>query len=115
MNHILIIILVYLALVFSYCFYEYYYKRKIIENFENNSNWDDKISLQVLRDILGVFFNESEKTFNIPGGLSVSRFFPALEISDGGRTLVGLEFARGTLDNGTRMRYTLMSLGNLPV
>jgi hypothetical protein len=110
MNHILIIILFYLALVFGFCFYEYYYKKKILEKFENNGNWDDKIGLQVLRDMLGVFFNESEKSFNIPGGLSVQTFFPVYEDNPAQRSLVALQFQRGTLDNGTRMRYNVLSL-----
>jgi hypothetical protein len=92
MNHILIIILLYLAINFVSCFYEYYYEKKILENLKNLENfekvtnlggWDDKISMQVLRDMLGIFFNESEKTFNIPGGLSVRILYPIQEIPGG--------------------------------
>ena len=105
MNHILIIILVYLAVFFGFCFHEYYYKKNILEKFENDDNWDDRIGMQVLRDMLGIFFNEQNKTFNIPGGLSVSRFFPVYGTwPSNNRVFSSVEFTRGTLDNGSRVR-----------
>lgn len=114
MNHILIIILSYLSLVFVFCFYEYYYKKKFfktLEKFENNSNWDDRIGLQVLRDMLGIFFDESKKSFIIPGGLSVSNFIPVL--IEEGNNIRAIQFQRGrTLNGGTRMRYNIIGLSD---
>jgi hypothetical protein len=50
-----------------------------MEKFEIElGKWDNVIGLQVLRDMLGVFFDGPKRTFNIPGGISVSELVPSV-------------------------------------
>ena len=79
MEHKYIIFFLIKILILIIIYYEYCYKNIVMEKFEVQlGKWDNVIGLQILRDMMGIFFDESKKTFNIPGGISVKELVPAL-------------------------------------
>jgi hypothetical protein len=79
MEHKYIIFLFYIILIGFSIYYEYFYKNIVKEKFEIElGKWDNVIGLQVLRDMLGIFFDGPKRTFNIPGGISVRELVPSV-------------------------------------
>ena len=113
MEHKYIIIFLTIILILLIIYYEFCFKNIVFEKFETiNSRWDDKISLQVLRDMLGIFFNEQDKSFNIPGGLSVREIVPAignLSTSPTQRLMITCKFKKGTNDGRLQLEAAVLS------
>jgi hypothetical protein len=105
MEHKYIILFLTIILILIIFYYEYCYKNIVLEKFETG-RWDDDIGLQVLRDMLGVFFDNEKKSFNIPGGISVKEIAPAFyNISSGpqNRLIYIGKFKKGSVDG--RLQY----------